>query len=175
MTLTMAKISPVDSDVVVEDGTVILRHTALGINYDDWLALPRPRGWYIAVMQRPQPKKTKGGIILTQDTLADRASLDYVGRVFAMGEACYRHEDFMIVEPEADMEAPGGVKYSRVQPAPRCAIGDWVIFMRHEQLRVPVYPSGADKSDDVLEVRFTTDRAVLAVVPNPDRLKVYIA
>lgn len=162
-----------DGVIVDDDGTRLLSAEACGIGRDVWDALPRPRGWYIAVLSRKSPTRTKGGIHIPEQVQADRSSLDYLGRVVAMGASCYRHEDFMVVTRQVD--DGGVVRYTRELAAPRCKLGDWVIFMRHEQLRVPVYPISASSSDDVVEVRFTTDRAILAAAASPERLKVYIA
>ena len=56
--------------------------------------LPSVRGWRIWVRPVSPVRKTKQGIIIPDTVLDDVQRATCIGRVLAMGSACYTHRDF---------------------------------------------------------------------------------
>ena len=54
--------------------------------------LPSPTGWRIIVLPFKQKEKTKGGIILAEDTIERSQVASTCGLVMAMGPHCYDKE-----------------------------------------------------------------------------------
>jgi co-chaperonin GroES (HSP10) len=122
----------VDPDEVVLDPTK-LDATALE-------RIPQPTGWKILVLPYRGKTKTKGGIVLTKDTI-DRESLaTVVAYVVKTGSLCYSDKK----------------KYGE----PWCKKGDWVLIGRYAGARF--------KLDDGAEVRIINDDEVIATIKNPD-------
>jgi chaperonin GroES len=101
--------------------------------------LPRPTGWRLVVLPFKMKEKTKGGLILGQETLERQQIGSTCGLVLAMGPHCYDKEKF----PEG----------------PWCKKGDWVIFARYAGSRIQI---------DGGEVRMLNDDEVLATIDNPE-------
>ena len=80
--------------------------------------LPVPTGWRILVLPFKGKKKTKGGILYSDEQI-DRQQLATVcGNVLAVGPQAYTGEKF-----------PDG---------PWCKVGDWVIFARYAGSRFKI-------------------------------------
>jgi len=73
--------------------------------------LPQPTGWRMLLLPFKMKEKTKGGLILGQETLEKQQVASQCGLVLAMGPHCYDKEKF----PEG----------------PWCKKGDWVVFARY--------------------------------------------
>ena len=102
--------------------------------------LPQPTGYRILVLPYSGPKKTKGGIILsdkTQETIQMTTVCAYVLRV---GPLAYRDS-------------------WRFPTGPWCKNGDWVIFGRYAGSRFKI--EGA-------EVRILNDDEIIATISNPE-------
>mgnify|MGYP003326638181 CR=1 FL=1 len=56
--------------------------------------LPKPTGWRMIVLPFKMKEKTKGGLILGQDTLEKQQVASQCGLVLAMGPHCYDKEKF---------------------------------------------------------------------------------
>jgi hypothetical protein len=52
--------------------------------------LPKPTGWRLLVLPFKMKDKTKGGVILAEDTLERQQVASQVGLVLAMGPQCYK-------------------------------------------------------------------------------------
>ena len=101
--------------------------------------LPLPVGWRILILPFEASKKSKGGIIYSDDAV-DRASIaSTCGNVLAMGNQTYDKEKF-----------PGG---------PWCKKGDWVVFARYAGSRIKIQGG---------EVRLLNDDEILATIKNPE-------
>ena len=101
--------------------------------------LPLPVGWRILVLPFEASKKSKGGIIYSDDAV-DRASIaSTCGNVLAMGSQTYDKEKF----PEG----------------PWCKKGDWVVFARYAGSRIKIQGG---------EVRLLNDDEILATIKNPE-------
>jgi chaperonin GroES len=101
--------------------------------------LPQPTGWRMLLLPFKMKEKTKGGLILGQETLEKQQVASQCGLVLAMGPHCYDKEKF----PEG----------------PWCKKGDWVVFARYAGSRIQI---------DGGEVRLLNDDEVLATIDNPE-------
>ena len=101
--------------------------------------LPIPTGWRILVLPFKGKKKTKGGILYTDEQI-DRQQLATVcGNVLAVGPQAYTGEKF-----------PDG---------PWCKVGDWVIFARYAGSRFKIEGG---------EVRLLNDDEIIATIKDPE-------
>ena len=81
--------------------------------------LPQPTGWRILVLPFKMGEKTKGGILMGQDTLEKQQVASQCGNVLAMGPDCYRDKN-------------------RYKQGPWCKVGDWVMFARYAGSRIKI-------------------------------------
>ena len=102
--------------------------------------LPQPTGWRILVLPFKINEKTKGGIIMGQDTIEKQQVASQCGNVLAMGPDCYHDKD-------------------RFKDGPWCKVGDWVMFARYAVSRIKIEGG---------EVRLLNDDEVLATIKNPE-------
>ena len=101
--------------------------------------LPQPTGWRLLVLPFKMKEKTKGGLLLGQETLERQQVGSNCGMVLKMGPHCYDKERY----PEG----------------PWCKKGDWVIFARYAGSRIQI---------DGGEVRLLNDDEILATIENPE-------
>ena len=104
------------------------------------IKLPQPTGWRILVLPFKMGEKTKGGILMGQDTLEKQQVASQCGNVLAMGPDCYRDKD-------------------RYKEGPWCKVGDWVMFARYAGSRIKIEGG---------EVRLLNDDEILATIKNPE-------
>ena len=102
--------------------------------------LPQPTGWRILVLPFKMGEKTKGGILMGQDTLEKQQVASQCGNVLAMGPDCYRDKD-------------------RYKEGPWCKVGDWVMFAGYAGSRIKIEGG---------EVRLLNDDEILATIKNPE-------
>jgi len=101
--------------------------------------LPEPSGWRILVLPFTPKDKTKGGILIAQETLDKIRIATNCGYVLKMGPLCYTEEKFT--------------------SGPWCKKGDWVIFARYAGSRLPIEGG---------EVRLLNDDEVLGTIKDPE-------
>ena len=101
--------------------------------------LPEPSGWRILVLPFTPKDKTKGGILIAQETLDKLRIATNCGYVLKMGPLCYTEEKFT--------------------SGPWCKKGDWVIFARYAGSRLPIEGG---------EVRLLNDDEVLGTIKDPE-------
>ena len=101
--------------------------------------LPLPVGWRILILPFEASKKSKGGIIYSDDAVERASIASTCGNVLAMGSQTYDKEKF----PEG----------------PWCKKGDWVVFARYAGSRIKIQGG---------EVRLLNDDEVLATIKNPE-------
>jgi chaperonin GroES len=102
--------------------------------------LPSPTGWRILVLPYAGPKKTKGGVILT-DTANETIQMTTVcAYVLKVGELAYKDKE----------KFPEG---------PWCKEGEWVIFGRYAGSRFKIEGG---------EVRILNDDEIIARINNPE-------
>ena len=85
-------------------------------------------------------EKTKGGILMGQETLEKQQVASQCGNVLAMGSDCYRDKN-------------------RYKQGPWCKVGDWVMFARYAGSRIKIEGG---------EVRLLNDDEILATIKNPE-------
>ena len=102
--------------------------------------LPKPTGWRIIVLPFRMDEKTKGGILVGQDTLDKQQVASQCGNVLAMGSQCYKDKE-------------------RYPDGPWCKKGDWVIFARYAGSRIQIEGG---------EIRLLNEDEILATVKNPE-------
>ena len=102
--------------------------------------LPEPSGWRLLVLPFTPKDKTKGGIIVAQETLDRLRIAVNCGYVLKMGPEAYKDKD----------KFPSGAW---------CKEKDWVIFARYAGSRLPI---------DGGEVRILNDDEVLGTIKDPE-------
>ena len=102
--------------------------------------LPEPTGWRLLVLPFKMKEKTKGGVILAEDTLERQQVASQVGLVMAMGPQCYKDKE-------------------RYPEGPWCKEKDWIMFARYAGSRIKI---------DGGEMRLLNDDVVLATIDSPE-------
>ena len=102
--------------------------------------LPDPSGWRILVLPFTPKEKTKGGIIIAQESLEKLRIATNCGYVIKLGPLAYHDKE----------KFPTG---------PWCKKGQWVIFARYAGSRLPIEGG---------EVRLLNDDEVLGTIENPE-------
>ena len=102
--------------------------------------LPEPSGYRLLVLPFTPKEKTKGGIIIAQESLDKLRIATNCGYVIKLGPLAY-----------ADKE--------KFATGPWCKKGDWVIFARYAGSRLPIEGG---------EVRILNDDEVLGTIKDPE-------
>jgi len=108
--------------------------------------LPQPSGWRLLVLPFTPKEKTKGGIIIAQESLDKARIATNCGYVVKMGPMAYGDKE----------KFPTGSW---------CKTGDWVIFARYAGSRLPIEGG---------EVRLLNDDEVLGTIKDPESVLHYI-
>ena len=101
--------------------------------------IPQPCGWRIVLFPLKLKGKTKGGVILTDETVEESQITTNICKVLKTGSLCYKDKE-------------------RYPDGPWCKEGDWVIITRYSGSRVKI---------DGGELRIINEDEVLAVVDDP--------
>ena len=109
-------------------------------NIDTVGELPEPVGYRILVLPFTPKEKTKGGILIAQETLDKLRIAVNCGYVIKMGPLAYKDKD-------------------KFGEQPWCKKGDWVIFARYAGSRLPIEGG---------EVRILNDDEVLGTIKDPE-------
>jgi co-chaperonin GroES (HSP10) len=107
--------------------------------------LPEPSGWRILVLPFTPKEKTKGGLIIAQESLDRLRIATNCGYVLKMGPLAYKDKD----------------KFE----GPWCKTGDWVIFARYAGSRLPIEGG---------EIRILNDDEILGTIQDPESVLHYI-
>jgi co-chaperonin GroES (HSP10) len=102
--------------------------------------LPNPSGWRILVLPFTPKEKTKGGILIAQESLDRLRIAVNCGYVLKIGPEAYKDKD----------KFPTGAW---------CKEKDWVIFARYAGSRLPI---------DGGEIRILNDDEVLGTIKDPE-------
>jgi len=102
--------------------------------------LPQPTGWRMLVLPFKMKDKTKGGLVITDDTLERQQVASQCGLILAMGPQCYSDKE-------------------RYPEGPWCKVKDWIMFARYAGSRIQIQGG---------EVRLLNDDEVLAKIENPE-------
>tara|TARA_Y100000361_G_scaffold75387_1_gene66694 strand:+ start:48 stop:491 length:444 start_codon:yes stop_codon:yes gene_type:complete len=101
--------------------------------------LPNPTGYRMLILPYAGPKKTKGGILLSDTTQETIQMTTVCGLVLKMGNLCYRDKE----------KFPLGSW---------CKLNDWVIFSRYAGSRFKIEGG---------EVRVLNDDEIISTIKNP--------
>ena len=123
-------------DAYNEDGSLAVEN----IDESVLSRVPKPTGWRIIILPYRGAEKTKGGIVLSGQTIEKQQLTTVCGYVLAVGDLAYKDEG----------KFPNG---------PWCEKGDWVIFGRYAGARI-----GLDGG----EIRILNDDEILARINNPE-------
>jgi len=107
--------------------------------------LPEPSGWRLLVLPFTPKEKTKGGLIIAQESLDKLRIATNCGYVLKMGPLAYKDKE----------------KFEE----PWCKKGQWVIFARYAGSRLPIEGG---------EVRILNDDEVLGTIEDPESVLHYI-
>ena len=102
--------------------------------------LPEPSGWRLLVLPFTPKDKTKGGILIAQESLDRLRIATNCGYVLKIGPLAYKDKD-------------------KFESGPWCKKGDWVIFARYAGSRLPIEGG---------EVRILNDDEVLGTIKDPE-------
>ena len=102
--------------------------------------LPKPTGWRIVILPYRGAEKSKGGIVIAEQTRQREQAGTVCGYVLSVGPLAYADEG----------KFPNG---------PWCKEGDWIVFGRYAGARLPI---------DEGEIRIINDDEVLATIQNPE-------
>jgi co-chaperonin GroES (HSP10) len=108
--------------------------------------LPEPSGWRLLVLPFTPKEKTKGGLIIAQESLDKARIATNCGYVLKMGPLAYMDKD-------------------KFETGPWCKKGDWVIFARYAGSRLPIEGG---------EIRILNDDEVLGTIKDPEAVLHYI-
>ena len=108
-----------------------------------------PVGYRMIVKERRVENKTKGGIILAQETQDAEQYATMVGKVVAMGDGCYQHESY--------------------NDQAWCKLGDDIMFNKHAGYRLDVRENG-----ELVRYRILKDNDVIGNVHEPDVIRFYM-
>ena len=101
--------------------------------------IPQPSGWRIVLFPLKLQGKTKGGVLLTDDTVTESQVTTNICKVLKMGPECYKDKQ----------KFPSG---------PWCKVDDWVLITRYAGSRIRI---------DGGELRIINDDEILAVIDDP--------
>jgi len=102
--------------------------------------IPKPTGWRIVILPYRGTNKSKGGIVLADQTIERQQLTTTCGYVLRVGPLAYADEN----------KFPTGAW---------CKEGDWIIFGRY---------AGARMNIDGGEIRILNDDEILAVISDPE-------
>jgi co-chaperonin GroES (HSP10) len=102
--------------------------------------IPKPTGWRIVILPYRGAEKTKGGIVLADQTRQREQVATVCGYVLSVGDLAYKDE----------AKFPNGAW---------CQKGDWVVFGRY---------AGARLNIDGGEIRILNDDEILARIQDPE-------
>lgn len=127
------------ADAYVEQDARVLDPSLLDNSLID--RMPQPTGWRILVLPYAGKVKTKGGIILANETVNREALATVVAYVVKKGPQCYNDK-------------------ARYGETPWCEEKQWVLIGRYSGSRF--------KLEEGAEVRIINDDEVIATILDPD-------
>ena len=104
--------------------------------------LPKPTGWRILVLPHRGQGKTKGGVLLSDQTVEEAQVATNVGLVLAIGPDAYNDKE-------------------RFPNGPWCKEKDWVIFARYAGSRLNIEGG---------ELRILNDDEILGTTNDPESI-----
>ena len=108
-------------------------------NKDELEKVPQPAGWRLVLFPLKLKEKTKGGLLLTDETVEQSQITTNICKVLKAGPEAYKDKE----------KFPSG---------PWCKEGDWVLITRYAGSRIRI---------DGGELRIINDDEILATVDDP--------
>ena len=102
--------------------------------------IPQPTGFRIVLFPLRLEGKTKGGVLLTDDTIQESQITTNICKVLKVGPSAYKDKE-------------------RFPDGPWCKEGQWVMFARYAGSRIKIEGG---------EIRLLNDDEVLATIKNPE-------
>lgn len=102
--------------------------------------IPKPTGWRIIILPYRGAEKSKGGIVIAEQTRQREQVATVCGYVLSVGPLAYADE-------------------GKFPTGPWCKKGDWIVFGRYAGARLPI---------DGGEIRIINDDEVLATIQDPE-------
>ena len=102
--------------------------------------IPQPTGWRVVILPYRGAEKSKGGIVIAEQTRQREQVATVCGYVLAVGDLAYKDE----------AKFPNGAW---------CQKGDWVVFGRYAGARINI---------DGGEIRILNDDEILARIKDPE-------
>jgi len=130
------EIGPVLDDAYNEDGSLAVDNLEETVRN----RIPKPTGWRIVLLPYKGAEKSKGGIVIADQTREKQQITTVCAYVLAVGPLAYKDT----------VKFPEGAW---------CKEGDWIIFGRYAGARI-----GLDGG----EIRIINDDEVLAVINDPE-------
>lgn len=118
---------------------------------------PIPVGYKILIEPIHIEERTRGGLYLPDQAIEAKEHLRNVARVLALGPLCYKHKKF---------EVDG------VPQPPWCKVGDFISFNVYSGEKQLVRRKNGERG--WVELRLINDDQVVAVVQNPDSVRIYV-
>jgi co-chaperonin GroES (HSP10) len=116
--------------------------------------LPKPTGWRILIEPAQVRERSRGGIVLPDQSKAAQEALRYIGRVVAKGPQCYQGDRFH--------DGTSGLH------AHWCKVGDWIAHGQYGGQEIII----SDDSGQPRKLRLINDDEVIALV-NPESVMVH--
>lgn len=116
-------------------------------------SVPRPVGIRMVVRPLPKENKTKGGLIITEDTMEMVNYMQSLAQVVAVGPDAYTDTD-------------------RFPNGPWCKPGDIVLIHPHEGQTVEVQATAG--SEEYTRFKVINQDGVRAIIQNPDSIRIPI-
>ena len=101
--------------------------------------IPQPSGWRMVLFPLKLQGKTKGGVLLTDDTVTESQVTTNICKVLKVGPSAYKDKE-------------------RFPDGPWCKQDDWVIITRYAGSRIKI---------DGGEVRLVNDDEIIGTVDDP--------
>ena len=101
--------------------------------------IPTPTGWRLAILPYRGPEKTKGGIVLAEETQKRTQLATTCGYVLRLGDLAYKDD-------------------SKFPTGPWCKEGDWIVFGRYAGSRISI---------DGGEIRILNDDEIIGRINDP--------
>jgi chaperonin GroES len=101
--------------------------------------IPTPTGWRLAILPYRGPEKTKGGIVLAEETQKRTQLATICGYVLRLGDLAYKDD-------------------SKFPTGPWCKEGDWIVFGRYAGSRISI---------DGGEIRILNDDEIIGRINDP--------
>ena len=134
------QLSASSQKIITPDKTLVGVKKSEKKEIDESSKLPEPSGWRLLVLPFTPKEKTKGGILIAQESLDKLRVGTNCGYVLKVGPLAYQDRE----------KYPTG---------PWCKVGDWVIFARYAGSRLPIEGG---------EVRILNDDEVLGTIKDPE-------